>query len=457
MTYDPNVSVTVVSGAQPVDRAVLNIPLHLSTSPTFPERVRTYASAAEAAADTLLGVEGTAAVNAHFAQTLHSPTIKIGRGGDAATAQVVTITVGGTPLENEVYAVTVNGITTEYVAGAAPTVSSVYTALDAAVTSALSAEPLTLSGVDPDTIITADNAGEPFSYSVSVSAAPGQPVATGTLVAVLTTPNSGIGSDLDACLAEDDAWYGLTTEIDSTPATNLITMEAASAWAQINKKFYLAQSLDATVLTGAGGNDLAVLAAKNNNRTAYIWHQTNTELAAVAYMSYVFWADPDEVTTNWAYKPLSGISLKDPRITSTEQGFVEVQNGNIVLAFGGNAVAGMGVTTTGGKIDILITSDWLEARLKETYIQLLSDVSARNDKIGLTDKAMQIIPSTGQEIIDQGVRVGHLAEGTTFITIPKRADMPAADVTARTVRVTAGGTATGAAENIIVIFTLSLT
>lgn len=457
MTYDPNVSVTVVSGAQPVDRAVLNIPLHLSTSPTFPERVRTYASAAEASADTLLGTEGAAAVAAHFAQTLHSPTIKIGRGGDSATAQVVTITVGGTPLENEVYAVTVNGITTEYVAGAAPTVSSVYTALDAAVTSALAAEPLTLSGVDPDMVITADNAGEPFSYSVSVTAAPGQSAATGTLVAVLTTPNSGIGSDLDACLAEDDAWYGLTSEIDSTPADNLVVMEACSAWAQINSKFYIAQSSDTDVPAGTAGNDLKVLAAKNNNRTAYIWHHTDSELAAVAWMAYTFWADPDEVTTNWAYKPLSGISLKDPRVTSTEQGNIEADNGNVVLAFGGNAVAGMGVLTTGGKIDILITSDWLEARLKETFIQLLSDVSARNDKIGLTDKDMQIIPSTGQKIIDQGVRVGHLAEGTTFITIPLRADMPSADVTARLVRVTAGGTATGAAEQIVVIFTLSLT
>jgi hypothetical protein len=457
MTYDPNVSVTVVSGAQPVDRAVLNIPLHLSTSPTFPERVRTYASAAEAAADTLLGTEGTAAVNAHFAQTLYAPQIKIGRGGDAAVAQVDTVTVGGTPLENEVYKITVNGIVTEYVAGATPTVSSVYTALDTAVTTAIAAEAITVGGADPDITLTADNAGEPFVVSVSVTAAPGQSAATGTLTLVHTTANSGIGSDLDACLAEDDDWYGLTTEINATPATNLITMEAASAWAQINGKLYIAQSLDATVLAGTAGNDLKVLAAKNNSRTAYIWHHDNSELAAVAWMSYTFQADPDETTTNWAYKPLSGISLKDPRITSTQQSNIEADNGNVVLSFGGNAVAGMGVTTTGGKIDTLITSDWLEARLKEAYIQLLSDVAARNDKIALTDKGMQIIPSVGQGIIDQGVRVGHLAEGTTFISIPDRADMTDADVTARLVRVTAGGTAAGAVEQIVVTFTLSLT
>jgi hypothetical protein len=45
MTYDPNVSVTVVTGAQQVDTASFTIPLHLSSSPTFPERVREYGSA----------------------------------------------------------------------------------------------------------------------------------------------------------------------------------------------------------------------------------------------------------------------------------------------------------------------------------------------------------------------------------------------------------------------------
>lgn len=457
MSYDPNVSVTVVTGAQPVDRTVLNVPLHLSSSPTFPERVRTYASAAEAAADTLLGAEGLAAVNAHFAQTLYSPTIKIGRSGDTPAAQVVTITVGGTPVEDEVYKVTINGITTEYVAGASPTVSSVYAALKAAVTTDIAAEAITVGGVDPDATFTADNAGEPFSYSVSVTAAPGQSAATGTLVAVLTTPNAGIGSDLDACLAEDDGWYGLTTYIHATPATNLVTMEAASAWAQINSKLYIAQSLDANVLSGTAGNDLKVLAAKNNDRTAYIWHQSNSELAAVAWMSYVFWTDPDERSTSWAYKPLSGISLKDPRITSTQQGNIEGDDGNVVLSFGGNTVAGMGVTTTGGKLDVLIAKDWLKARLEETYIQLLSDVSARNDKIALTDKGLKIIPSKGEEILAQGIRAGHLADGTTSISVPARADMTSADVTARLVRVTAAGTAAGAAEQIAVTFTLSLT
>lgn len=455
MSWDKNVVVTVITGAQPVDRAVLNIPLHLSSSPTFPERVRTYASPTEAAADTLLGTEGKAAVDAHFAQDLHSPTIKIGRSGDTPAAQVVTITVGGTPLENEVYRVTVNGIVSEYVAGAAPTVSSVHTALSALLTTNLTDEAITVAGVDPDITLTADNAGEPFSYSASVDDPPGGS-ATGTLTVVLTTPNGGIGSDLDACLAEDDAWYGLTTEIHATPATNLITMEAASAWAQINKKLYLAQSLDATVLTATGGNDLEVLATKNNSRTAYVWHQTIDELLAVGAMGYKFQADPDVQSTNWAYVPVSGVSLKDPRLTSTELGNIETQLGNALAAFGGNAKFSMGITTTDKHIDTIITEDWLEARLRETYIQLLSDVAARNDSIGLNDKELEIFPSKGQKILDQGVTAGHLNEGTTSISVQKRADMSDADVLDRHVRVTASGVASGSAEKVTVIMTLQL-
>lgn len=455
MSFDGNVTVTVISGAQPVDRAVLNIPLHLSSSPTFPERVRTYSSGPEGAADTLLGTEGKAAVEQHFAQDLHAPQIKIGRSGDTPAAQVVTITVAGTPLENEVYNITVNGIVTEHVAGASPTITSVHTALSSALTAALAAQPLTVGGVDPDITVTADNAGEPFSYSVSVADPPGG-TATGTLTAVLTTPNAGIGSDLDACLAEDDGWYGLTTEIHATPATNLINMEAASAWCQINKKIYLAQSSDADVLTAGAGNDLEVLAAKNNSRTAYAWHQDDSEQLATGTMSYKFDADPDVKSTNWAYVPVSSVSLKNPRLTSTEWGNIESQYGNRFDTFGGNGKFGMGITTTDKKIDVIITEDWLEARLRETYIQLLSDFAARNEKIGINDKELQVFPNAGQKILDQGVAAGHLNEGTTEISIQKRADMSDADILDRHVRVTASGVASGAAEKVTVTMTLSL-
>ncbi len=456
MSFDGNVVATVVSGAQPVDRAVLNIPFHLSTSPTYPERVRTYASGPEGAADTLLGTEGKAAVAAHFAQGLHAPTVKIGRIADTPAAQVVTTTVGGVPLEGEVYTVTVNGIVSAYVALSAPTISSVYAGLDSLVNSNLAIEPITLSGVDPDAIMTADNLGEPFSYSVSVTKAPGQPVATGTLEAVLTTPNAGVGSDLDACLAEDGGWYGLTIEINPTPADNLTNMEAASAWTQINKKIFLGQSLDATVLTAGAANDLEVLAAKNNSRTCYVWHQDNDDLLAVGAMSYKFQADPDVKSTNWAYVPVSSVSLKDPRLTSTEWGNIESQLGNRFDTFGGNGKFGMGITTTNKHIDTIITEDWLEARLRETYTQLLSDVAARNEKIGLNDKALQVFPNNGQKILDQGVDAGHLNEGTTEISIQKRADMSDADVLDRLVQVTASGIASGSAEKVSVTMTLSL-
>lgn len=292
---------------------------------------------------------------------------------------------------------------------------------------------------------------------MSVTAAPGASAATGTLTLAHTTANAGIGSDLDACLAADTGWYGLTTYIDATAADNLVVMEAASAWCQINKKIYLAQSLEATVLAGTAGNDLVTLATKNNSRTAYVWHQDNDELLAVGAMAYKFQADPDVQSTNWAYTPVSSVSLKDPRLTSTQWGFIESQYGNRLDSFGGVAKFGMGITTTDKHIDTIITEDWLEARLRETYIQQLSDVSARNESIDLNDKALQVFPANGQKILDQGVAAHHLNEGTTSISVQKRADMSDADVLARHVRVTASGVAAGSAELVTVTMTLSLT
>jgi hypothetical protein len=450
MTWDPNVAVTVVSGAQPVGTAVLNIPMHVSYSPTFAERVRSYGSSAEATADDLLGAEATAAVAAHFAQDLHTPTIKIGKLLDTPVAQVDTITVAGTPAEGDVYTVVVNGISTSYVAGATPDAGSVFTALSSALTTALADEDITVAGGSPAITLTADNLGEPFYCTVSTDG-------DGTLTLVHTTANAGVGSDLDAILEEDPDWKWLTSEIDSTPADNLVIMAACSTWCQANKKNYIAQSSDATVLTATAANDLEVLAGKNNSRTAYVWHHDDDELLAIAWAAYKLQADPDAKATGWAYCPLSGISQKDPKLTSTQQGNIEDQYGNCATTFGGALKAGMGITTINQHLDTLVAKDWLEARLGEAYIQLLSDVSANNLSIGLNDKELQVFVGTGQTVLDRGVSIGHLNEGSTSISIPARAAMPAADVTNRLIRVTASGTARGTAERVTVTMTVLLT
>lgn len=455
MTWDKNVSVTVLPTAQAVDRAVFTVPLHLvGPDSTFPERVRTYGSAAEAAADPLLGADGIAAVNAHFEQDLNSPTIKIGRSGDTPVAQVVTFTIAGTPLENEVYEIVINGIVSQVVAGATPTIGGIHADLIAEVTTNVASQDITIGGASPDITATADNAGEMFTYSARVIDPPGGS-ATGTLNAVLTTASEGVSSDLDAILAEDDGWYGLTVSINPTPATNLAVMKAASAWCQANgERIFLGQSNDADVLTAAADNDLEELADLNRSRTSYIWHHDNTQLAAVAWMSYVFGTDPDVKATNWAYRPLSGISLKDPRINTTEQNNIENQNGNAFLRFGGVGKASMGINTLGSNIDITVTSDWLTARLREAYIQLLSDYAARGDKIPLTDKGFVTITNAGQAVLDLAVTLGHLAEGTTSISVTPRAQMSDADVQNRLVRVTAEGTLAGAVERVSVVMSL---
>ena len=455
MGWNKNVLVTIQNAAQAVARAVLNIPLFLTTTPTFPDRVRTYTSAASAAeaVDPLIGTEGRAAVDAHFEQTLHAPSIKIGRGGDAAVAQIITWTLTGAPIVGDAVYITINGIKTEYVAGAAPTLSSIHTALAAAVASAVSDEDVTMSGVDPDIVCTADNAGEGFTYAEGVTQ---QGASTLVITAVVTAANAGIGSDLDAILLADDAWFGLTSAIDSTPADNLVLMKACGAWVQANGKLYIGQSSDADVLTKAAANDLEELAKSNRPRVAYVWHHDDSELRAVAWMSYTFQADPDQQSTIWAYKPLAGISQKSPVLTPTELQNIQDQNGNAFDDFGGNDVTGMGITTTGKKIDIVVTESWLEARLQERYIQTLSDVSARNEKIAYNDKDLQIFPNDGSEILQQGVRAEHLNPDTTFISVPKKVDTPTADVTARLVRVTAGGEQAGAAELVVVTVTLSV-
>jgi hypothetical protein len=80
---------------------------------------------------------------------------------------------------------------------------------------------------------------------------------------------------LDAIYEEDPDWYGLAC--DTRDATDI---EDIAGWADSKFALYVAQTLDADVLTGASGNIAETLADADYSRVALLWHDPETASGA---------------------------------------------------------------------------------------------------------------------------------------------------------------------------------
>ena len=447
MSFDKYMVVAVGTDALPVATAGFTIPLHATSDVTFAERVREYNSSAEAAADAYVGTDAAAAVAQHFAQALHAPVIKLGRMAAVAAAQVIDWVIAGTPVAGDVAAITVNGVTGTYTAGATPTVDSVAAGLRAALVTALAAEDVTVTGATSHIIVTADLAGQGFTYSSAYTRATGS---SGTITATVTTANAGPYTDMDAIYFEDPSWFGLTNGLTAVEATNELRIKELARWAEANDKLFLAQTLDPDALTSTPDNILDYLEDRSFGNTCGVWHHDNDELLAVGAMAYKFQADPDVKSTGWAYTPVTGVSLKSPKLTSSEESALDAYNASYLSTLGGTNVFGLGHVASSRPIDLVITLAWYAARLAEAYQQLFADVSARNDKIGYSDVELQALANAAQEINSIGERVKHFVPGSGTAVVTKVADIPAGTKALRQVPVTASAIALGSAERVSV-------
>jgi len=432
-----DITVVVSTEAAAVSAANFGIPMYAADGASlgagFTERIRFYNSAAEAAADSDLSAAAKAAVTAAFSVTPHVSTVAVGRVATASfVAQVVTLTFSGTPEVGDHMIVTVNGIEVDYTVASA-VLNTEVDALRAAMVTSLGGEDVTVAGVAPAITITADNAGESFTYDSEI-----QLVGTGSLdvAEVLTTPNVGVSTDLAAILAASTNWYGFS--IWSRDKGDILE---AALWCEANYRLFLAQSSDSAVTAYTAGNVLARLKAFSYERTALIWHALDAEYADLAWLSSKLAVDPDSDTTFWRYQTLSGITLDD--LTATQISNIRTNNGNVYEEFYGRPVTSKGRTVDGQPIDVLITVDWTRSRMEERIAQALVDASNRGSKIPYTDAGIGTITGIVLGVLEDGVDIGHFTtiddaagDRTPWARSPRASQVPAVDKQNRYIRVT---------------------
>lgn len=439
--FDSNVTVTVTTDAAPIGRAGFGTPLVVDAA-SMSERIRFYTSAAAAAVDVTAG-EITAAqgnaISAAFAQRVRPRRVAAGRAA-AETSQVTTITIAGTAVTGT-YSFLVNGDLVEYAATVpTDTNADIAAALRADATTVLSGTGIVVTGATTEIILTGV-AGEAFA--ITAPTAPG----TGTLTPV-TVAGISLADELDAIVAENGDWYGLTLVSRAK-----LTILHAAAWIETQPRIFIAQSNDADILTTANTDVAYALEQLAYTRTALLYYPTNTVYADMAWLANRLAADLDVQQTVWYGVTLTGVT-PTTGLTDTQRTNVEGKNANMYLTQGGIGATGQGFMASGLNIDEATTIDWVVARVREAITQLILNESNALRKVSFTEEGFSQIASVVNPVLQRGVRARHFALSDSgdgpFVDMPTLGEVDPADRTARLLRFSFYALLDGAIRSVIV-------
>lgn len=292
-------------------------------------------------------------------------------------AQVVTITP--TPVNDATYTIDEidDGVEVygpfAYVADASATAAEIVAGLLALINA--TAIQVTASGTTT-LILTADNAGQPFTVAESDA----------NLAQVTTTPNTGIPEDLAAIVAYQPDWYGLLiTERDAG------SILAAAATIETMRRIFLAQSSAAAVTSapynsGTPYTDVAsTVRSRGYTRTAIWYHSSATVRLAAAVMGKCLPQVAGSIT--WKFKTLAGITVDT--LTTDQRANLISKYANGYESIAGRGCTFEGTVGEGEFIDVIHGIDRLYSRIQEEVALAMFKVP----KIPFTKAGIQTLAS----------------------------------------------------------------
>lgn len=234
--------------------------------------------------------------------------------------------------------------------------------------------------------------------------------------------DASIDAALNAIANENNDWYGVV--VDQAMVANFADV---ASWVETAKKFAIFWITDVNAYDASKSTDLAsVLMLANRNRSAVVWHATPTggaDYPDAAWMGEGFPYEPG--TSTWAYKTLNGVT-PDTLLASQETA-LKNKNCNYYTTVGGVSITQEGKVASGEYIDIIIGTDWIEARLREAVYSAL----VNNRKIPYDDTGIAMIEGLVKGVLNEAASKGILQADSIAVTVPKYADIPQADKLAR--------------------------
>lgn len=231
-----------------------------------------------------------------------------------------------------------------------------------------------------------------------------------------------IDAALNAIANENNDWYGIV--VDQALVSSFADV---ASWVETAKKFAIFWITDVNAYDPSKSTDLAsVLKLANRNRSAVVWHATpsgGADYVDAAWMGEGFPYEPG--TSTWAYKTLNGVT-PDTLLASQETA-LKNKNCNYYMTVGGVSITQEGKVASGEYIDIIIGTDWIEARLREAVYSAL----VNNRKIPYDDTGIAMIEGLVKGVLNEAASKGILQADSIAVTVPKYADIPQADKLAR--------------------------
>lgn len=280
-------------------------------------------------------------------------------------------------------------------------------------------DPRTLSFTSSADVATALDAGEVSSTAAAIlNAALAQQPRPATVKLGRKEELESYTDALTAIEAEDPTWYGVA--IESRLAADIV---AVAQWVETRPRLFIAQSSDTDWLTSgvpAGFTALEVL-----ERTALIFHTTDTEGADFAWLANRLAFDPDTFSAPWDTR-IFGVQSYDSNITAGQREAAFANNANLMLPYGPvQTFVDPGINVGNRPIYELITRDWFQLRLEQKIAQAKINASARGTKIPLGQQGISILRPLVESQFSEGVAAGHFVDGQTEVTFfePTQADI----------------------------------
>jgi hypothetical protein len=233
-----------------------------------------------------------------------------------------------------------------------------------------------------------------------------------------------VAASLSAIMNEDNSWYGLV--VDQAMAADAADISAIAAWVEANKKFCIFWTTDTDTYDATKDDDPAsVLKGLGYDRSATIFNpsQTVPDYPDSAWMGEGFPYEPG--TSTWAYKTLKGVT--PATLTGGQETALKNKNCNYYMVVGGVAITQEGKVASGEWIDIIIGTDWIEARLREAVYSAL----VNNRKVPYDDTGIAVIEGLVKGVLNEAASRGILQADSIQVTVPRYADIPMADKVAR--------------------------
>ncbi len=236
-----------------------------------------------------------------------------------------------------------------------------------------------------------------------------------------TTADPGIATDLAAIVAADPNWYCLL--LDSQSAAEV---EAAAAWVEANKYFFVYNNSDAGNANSSSTTDLMYTL----QQSAYA--RTGGLYAATQLLCYsaAGWAGRLLPTTpgseNWAFKTIAGVPADN--LTTSQIHAVENKNASVYTTIFGLNLTQFGKCPGGEWLDITRGTDALVNSIQVGVLAL----QANSLKVPYTDAGVDMYRSVIAASLKQFTDSGFLASAPPpYISLPTVASVTTTSKTSR--------------------------